>query len=498
MESEKIRTLAELSDIVNALRASGKKIVQCHGVFDLLHPGHLFHFKAAKREGDVLVVTLTADRHVNKGPDRPAFTQDLRAKSLAMLGAVDYVAVHDHPSAVDAIKALRPDIYVIGAEHALEEAEREAVESGGGRVHFTNEPTFSSSKLINQYFDSAPKETRLFLQDFRERHPYDRVLAGLEAIRGLKVLVIGEAIIDEYRYVKPMGKSAKENLVAFRYESNELFAGGIVACANHAAGFIDRVDMLTVLGKNASHENFIRSKLKPNVTPKFFYREDAPTVRKTRYVDTFLNKLFSVYDFNDAPLPDERDAELRAELSKMLPEYDLVISLDYGHGMLSAATIQLLSSSAKFLAVNTQTNAANTGFNPVTKYPKADFICIDEPEIRIATRDRLSEIEQLLPAIAGEVNAKRAIVTRGHKGCLTLDEGGVLCPVSVLSSKVVDRIGAGDAFLAVASPLAAAGLPMELVGFIGNAVGALAVGIVGNRGSVEPDALKKYLKALMA
>ncbi|MEK7584813.1 MAG: PfkB family carbohydrate kinase, partial [Patescibacteria group bacterium] len=334
--------------------------------------------------------------------------------------------------------------------------------------------------------------------DFFRRHPHEKILEGLESIRGLKMLVIGETVIDEYRYVKPLGLTPKGNVVVFNAESDELMAGGIVACANHAAGFVDRVDILSMLGtKGESYEELVRSKLKPNVSAKFFYRKDAATIRKTRYVDASLNKLFSVYQFlEDRPVSAELDAQIREELSRVLPEYDVVICLDYGHGMLSAETMRFLGEKAKFLAVNAQTNGTNIGYNLITKYPKADFICLDELEMRLAAHDRLSPAEELLPLIASRVNAKCAIVTRGHKGCLTLDEQGALTAVGVTSSEVVDTVGSGDAFLAIAAPCAAVGLPMEMVGFIGNAVGALAVGIVGNRGAVDPDAVRNLLRQL--
>jgi bifunctional ADP-heptose synthase (sugar kinase/adenylyltransferase) len=333
--------------------------------------------------------------------------------------------------------------------------------------------------------------------EFFRRHPYEKVLDGLESIRGLKVLVIGETVIDEYRYVKPRGLTPKGNVVVFNTESSELFAGGIIACANHAAGFVDQVGIVSLLGTKDSYEDLVRSKLKSNVTPKFFYRDDAVTVRKTRYMDASLNKLFSVYQFlNDGPISDELDAQIREELARILPEYDVVICLDYGHGMISIETMHLLSEKAKFLAVNAQTNATNIGYNLITKYPKADFICFDELEMRMAAHDRHSSAEEILPVIAKRVNAKRAVVTRGHKGCLTLDEQGNLVTVGIRASNVVDTVGSGDAFLAVASPLAAAGIPMEVVGCIGNLVGGLAVAIVGNRGAVDPASVKDLLRDL--
>jgi cytidyltransferase-like protein len=81
---DKVRTVAELGAITEQLRHSGKKVVHAHGTFDLLHVGHVRHLEAARELGDILVVTLTADRFVNKGPGRPVFGEALRAEMLAI------------------------------------------------------------------------------------------------------------------------------------------------------------------------------------------------------------------------------------------------------------------------------------------------------------------------------------------------------------------------------------------------------------------------------
>lgn len=197
-------------------------------------------------------------------------------------------------------------------------------------------------------------------------------------------------------------------------------------------------------------------------------------------------------------MPDEAEDQMVSVLEKLLPEYDVVISLDYAHGFLSQRTINLLAERSKFLAVNTQTNAANIGYNPVVKYPRADYVCIDEPELRLATRDRFGAIEPLLTAVTEKLKSSKGVVTRGHRGCLVTEVGKGLAHIPVMSQKIVDTVGAGDAFLAITAPCVASGLPMELVGFIGNAVGAKAVTIVGNRESVEPESLIQTIKALMA
>src|SRR3989344_4963959 len=80
---DKIVPLDTLGKVVSNLKKQWKTIVHCHGVFDLMHPGHIMHFEAAKKQGDILVVTITQDQHVNKGLCRPVFTQDVRARTIA-------------------------------------------------------------------------------------------------------------------------------------------------------------------------------------------------------------------------------------------------------------------------------------------------------------------------------------------------------------------------------------------------------------------------------
>ena len=116
-QHQKIQTLDDLSRGLQLLREEKKLIVHCHGVFDLLHPGHLRYFEQAKSFGDILVVTLSPDRFVNKGPGRPVFNQKLRAEALAALQIIDFEAINETPSAVETIFQLRPDIYVKGSEY---------------------------------------------------------------------------------------------------------------------------------------------------------------------------------------------------------------------------------------------------------------------------------------------------------------------------------------------------------------------------------------------
>jgi len=153
----KILELDELAKKIRDLKTRGKKIVHCHGCFDLMHIGHIKYFQASRKMGDVLIVTLTPDIYVDKGPGRPVFNQDLRAESIAALECVDYVAVNKWPTAEETLRLLRPDIYVKGQEfEKLEDKtgkiqkEYEVIKQIGAEIRFTHEIVFSSTKLINQ------------------------------------------------------------------------------------------------------------------------------------------------------------------------------------------------------------------------------------------------------------------------------------------------------------------------------------------------------------
>ncbi len=141
------------------MKRAGKKIVLCHGCFDLMHPGHIKHFQAAKEMGDVLVVTVTPDAYVDKGPGRPAFSEELRVASVAALGCVDFAAINKWPTAEQTLRIFRPDIYVKGQEFEkgrdlTGKLQREwaVAKEVGCEMRFTHEVVFSSTKLLKAHF----------------------------------------------------------------------------------------------------------------------------------------------------------------------------------------------------------------------------------------------------------------------------------------------------------------------------------------------------------
>ncbi len=502
----KIVIVEELTDILEYHRSDNKKIVHCHGVFDLLHIGHIRHFEQARQMGDILVVTITSDQYVDKGPHRPAFTETLRAEAIASLNCVDYVAVNDSPTAEATLRLLRPHVFVKGSEFKNLDSdmtgkiakEEHVVREIGAKLAFTEDIVFSSTNLINRYLSNLPKEIDQYLELFRQRYHLKDILNLLEGISKLNVFVIGDAIIDEYQYCDVIGKSSKDPALAMKYQSYDRFAGGVLAVANHVANFVNSVKLVTVLGEHDSYENFIRSQLNPNVEPVFFYQPNAPSITKRRFIDSLsFNKLFEVYIMDDSGLPPSQNLQVCRYLKKHLRRSDLVISSDFGHGAISSDMRKILINEAPFLAVNTQANAGNRGFNTISLYSNANYACIAEHELQLETRSRCNDLRPIMLDIVKKFEYSKFSVTRGRSGCAVCSKENDFVQVPAFASRVIDSVGAGDSFLSTTSLATFQDAPVEIIGFLGNVVGALAVEIIGNKKAVDKLAVRKYLTSLL-
>ncbi|MBU3630061.1 PfkB family carbohydrate kinase [Polynucleobacter sp. AP-Melu-500A-A1] len=506
MNNNKIVDIEMLGDIASKFKAGGKRIVLCHGAFDLLHTGHIRHLQSARQSGDVLIVTTTADQYIKKGPGRPVFNEHLRAENLAALECVDYVAIIHGPTAEEALKIIKPAVYAKGSDYKSHTQditgnivlEQTAVEKYGGKILFTDEITFSSSNLLNAHFDVFTPEIKEFLLTFKVNHSENLLKDLVSSLSDLNVLVVGDSIIDEYQYCSPLGQTGKGNFHSVRYESKEKFAGGSVAVANHVANFAKSVTLLSGIGNSEGDEAFILKKLSTNINPKLFKFNDAPTVKKTRFVGADLEKLFEVYFINENAVTPEFEREICSWIKKNTREFDLVIIPDFGNGLITPEMARALEKESKFLAVNTQINSGNRGFHVINKYLHADFISLNEPELRLATHNKTDSIESLALEVCEKLGAQMLAVTRGKKGVMIYDKKqNKYHNIPALATKVIDRVGAGDAFLAVASMFLAKKLEGDIVGFMGSISAALDVQIICNRESVNSIDFQKYLTTLM-
>jgi len=502
----KIFDLSRLEAICNELRRHEKRVVLCHGTFDLLHIGHIRHLKQAANRGDVLIVTLTADKFVTKAPDRPIFNQDLRAEHIAAIAIVDYVAIVHEATAISAIEAVKPKIYFKGEEYRELHKdlsknilrEKNAVERHGGQLEFSEGLVFSSSKLLNNHFNLYPKNTQDYLDSFSQIYSASDVIGSLNTLSPLNVLVVGDAIIDEYHYTSNLGYSGKYNVPTVKFDYAEKFAGGAMAVANHCSAFAGKVQLHTALGDQDNQQSFIQSKLNNNVQAHFNYYSSSPTLTKRRFIDENLVKLFEVYEIGAYHSQHRVHNESIAWLNDNLDRFDAVIASDFGNGFISDDMAQLISEKAKFLAVNTQLNSENRGYHVITRYPRADFVSLNEPELRLALHDRKGDINELSLRLADQLHANYIAVTLGPQGIQFLDNRRQKTHrVPALSTTVVDRIGAGDTFLSVAGCGLAAGLNAEIAVFTAAAAAALNVQVICNRQPITAPSLFQFISTLL-
>jgi cytidyltransferase-like protein len=462
-------TLDNWRDALRAGIAAGAYMmdntVLAHGCFDNLHLGHIRHLQEARKCGERLVVSVTPDEHVRKGVGRPRYTAAQRVEALKALACVDDAFVNDGPDATSAIERIKPAIYVKGIDYvdaqgndpALE-AELAALESVGGRFHVTTTEKWSSSRLINaQRFSD---EVVAYLESARKRGFLDKIKEAFAAADKLKIAFVGETIIDEYVYVNALGSPSKEFVLATVETNREQFEGGLRAAVLHGEW-----------------------RLRHYVTP-------GDGIRKTRYIDAdFKRKLFEVYSQTRIELSEESSERFRKVLSQSVQESDIVIVMDFGHGLMTPEARSIVED-AKFLAVNAQTNAGNRGFNLITKY-RPHLACVDVPEARLATGMQDEPLDAISAWLRDCVSGQ-SIITHGRNGCYVPQH------IPAFSVESVDTMGAGDAFLAVTAPLAATGLDLEMAAFAGNLAGAIKVSIVGHRRHVTRDELMQNIEALLA
>ena len=474
----KIKPLTELSALLDNARLNGLKVVHAHGVFDLLHVGHIRHLEQAKELGDILVVTITPDLFVNKGPHRPAFTEKLRAHALAALESVDYVAVTESSTSVDTIEHLKPDIFVKGTEFkelnditGAVSLEAEAVKAVGGEIKFVGDITSSSSSLMNQHLLQFTEPQERFLEGLREKYSLDEILGWMEKIANFTPLVVGEALIEEYLFCHGLGQAVKDPVLAVQEESAELYAGGTLSVSNSIAEFCKDVVLVTQLGVSKRMEGKAYKLLNSKVKPIFLTKSQSPTIHKRHIVDSYSgNKLLEIYDLNGRNCSSGNTKRLNLEISKQLNlEPELVVVSDQGHGMLNNLSAGLLSFNSPYLALSTQCNAGNQGYNSINKYKKADYLCISGYELNLEIKENELSEQERLAKLSLMINCPKITLTWGNQGTLHHQSPSIMLQVPAFAHRVLDRVGAGDIVFALSSLLVRAKAPWDIIGLYSNA-----------------------------
>jgi len=446
-----------------------KKIVLAHGTFDILHIGHVNYLKEAKAFGDYLIVTITADRHINKGPGRPYFNQDIRAEMLRSLSFVNEVHIIDDPTAIPAILKFKPDFYVKGPDYKdLEKDitggiidEKRAVESVGGKLIFTEGPMQSSTVLANRFFLQRTPEQLEVIEKINSLGGINKIKQYLADISRLKVSVIGEPILDVYRFVEPKNISSKSPSISAEFLYEETYQGGSLAIRNHLESFC-------------------------NVTLVNCWGEGDAFPQKIRYIaHDKSQRIFEVTRIN----------EKIWEWPKLLPYADATIIADFGHGLFEGERLDKLNHINSFIALNVQTNSSNFGFNTYQKHKSWNYMVLDKRELQLAYHNNKSDVDHLMIELHNNILLDISI-TLGSKGSKYFRNHNRYSSPA-FADNVVDATGAGDAYFAITSLLVKIGADPVMIPFIGNVYAGLKTKIIGNKSSVTKVMLLKALEGIL-
>ncbi|VAX41852.1 hypothetical protein MNBD_PLANCTO03-1706, partial [hydrothermal vent metagenome] len=497
-------------------RRTGRRVVHCHGCFDIVHPGHIRHLKFARSLGDILLVSISGDSGVTKGDGRPLIPQELRAENLAELDCVDWVYIEPRPTAAELLAEVQPDVYIKGREYESNadprfRAEREAVERAGGRVVFSSgDVVFSSTALIAAMEASAdPFHHRLTQLLERADMQPDRLLDCLAGIRGKRVVIVGEVIRDTYLFCDRPSVAHESPVMTLRPVDRRSFLGGAAVIARHAAALGARPVLVTALPENTEADD-LRQSLTAEGVEVVSIPIPAAIPEKQRYL-VESQKVMKV-DLIDPLVLDTAGAEalLGAAERAVVGSVEAAILADFGLGLFSPRLITRLCDT---LRPQTKILAGDVSGRRhcLRAMRHLDLACPSEDEVRTA----YSLHSEALPSVAWkllhETRAKAAIVTMGAEGLVAFeplpDAAEPARPgdpfrsrvrgehVPALAPHAIDPLGCGDAMITTATLALAAGAALTPAAFLGSVAAAVHAQRLGNP-ALEPADLRRTMLRL--
>jgi rfaE bifunctional protein kinase chain/domain/rfaE bifunctional protein nucleotidyltransferase chain/domain len=493
--ARKICNLERLLAVRRDARAAGRTIVHCHGCFDIVHPGHIQHLQYAKSLGDLLVVTVSADSHVQKGVDRPLIPDDLRASSLAALECVDWVYVNPDPTAVALLEALEPDVYVKGKEYERNhdprfQAERDAVIRHSGRVVFSSgEVVFSSTSLIAAMED---RETLTDEKVARFRRKFELSSSSLHALlhkfRDKRVVVIGDYILDRYHFCDATGIAGEGPMIALRQMQSRDYDGGAAVVALHLASLGAQPTLITSLADDAaSHETSMRLQGAGIFIESSGHRRHIVT--KSRYLAD-QTKLFKVDQGTVDPIDSECERTIAEKILAASRGAAAVVFADFGYGLITESLLERIMPGLR-QAVPILTADVSGRQSSLLKFKGVDLLCPTERELRETLHDFSSGLGAVVWRLLSDTKARQAIITLGKQGLVTFsppvqqgsDVLGRLASeyLPAFSNRVVDPLGCGDALLATASLALACGGSLQAAAYLGSLAAAIEIQQLGNQ-----------------
>ena len=488
------------------MKKSEKTICLCHGVYDMVHVGHINQFKFIKKNypNCQLIVSITDEKYVNKGPTRPYFNNNQRLEILSNIKLIDKVYLCKSETAIPAINQFRPDFYFKDIEYQDHDItnniskEKKRVEFFKGKLIFTNETRYSSSALINKNFENIDLKLKKIIKDLKKKYVNSEKISDYLNKKKKNILLIGETIFDSYVQVLPQGKSAKENLINNLYLKEDIYCGGIIATVNNIASANINPTLITLLNTKDKLNTILKKKIDKSVKKKIFYLDKFQNIKKTRFVEKSYGnrKIFEITNANLDYNFNKNLNKIDEYLKKNIKKFDMIIVNDFGHGLINDKILGILNQNSKNLYINCQSNSLNYGFNLITKYKKAKYVTIDLPEAQLAISEKNTNILEIFKKLKKKIHFEQAVITASSKGCFYMNKNK-LVNIPALSSKVRDTVGSGDTFFAFSSLIFGYFKDIKLASLFGNIGGSIKIKILGHERSVRFNEVLKTFNTLI-
>lgn len=496
----KVKTPEELKTVLDG-RPTGKKVVMCHGCFDVIHPGHLRHLIYAKQKADILVVSLTADIHIKKGTYRPHIPQDLRALNMAAYEIVDYVIIDAHDTPIELLKKIQPDFFAKGYEYGNDgslnpktQEEINTLEEYGGRMIFTpGDYVYSSSKFIGMAEPNL-RDDKLSLLLTNEQVSIDDLRQTLKKFQGRKIHIVGDTIVDGFTRCSMIGGQTKTPTMSVLFQEKENFVGGAGVVAKHMRAAGGDVIFSTVLGDDELQEYVIKELEEFGVKVHAHIDPLRPTTHKNAIiVDQY--RLLKVDTLDNAPIPQGILQKLSKEVKTL--DSEAIVFSDFRHGMFNRATISTLTDAIPDGKIRVADSQVASRWGNILEFQGFDLITPNEREARFSLADQDSGVRPLAAKVYDKANCKNLILKLGDKGTLTCRNGDhesldSFFLVDSFVDQVKDAVGAGDALLAYGTLALLVSNNIVQATILGSIAAAIECEVDGNC-PVTPDQVLKKL-----
>lgn len=500
----KIKSANEIRSLVGPMPRQ-EKVVMCHGVFDVVHPGHIRHFLFAKNKAPLLVVSLTADKHINKGNFRPHVPQDLRAVNLAALEFVDFVIIDLNEKPLSNIGIIKPDFFAKGFEYSplnnLSEKTNEEIEivsSYGGEVIFSpGDYVLSSSRYIQESPPNLKTEKLMMLME-RSNVTFKDLLKCLDEIPGKKIHVVGDTIVDSYTKCSMIGGQTKTPTMSVKFENciNHVGGAGIVAAHLKAAGAV--VEFTTVLG-NDEMGKIVSNQLSAwDIKSHSIIDSNRPTTNKNAIVVNDY-RLLKVDTVDNSPITDSQLASICQSIAKSSAV--AVVLSDFRHGIFNSRTISSIVQAIPKGVIRVADSQVASRWGNILDFKGFDLITPNEREARFSLGDQDSGIRTLCSNLFSQSECKAMIMKLGERGIITCTDkdSSTLDNYFVMDSfaeNLIDPVGAGDALLAYSTLAMLVTGNAVIASILGNLAAACECECDGNI-TITPDYIARKIESIM-